>query len=73
LIQGLLVAGWLLLRDRRGGPDRADERTLKWSWPRAAGTVATQAASALVHVIVLAQALPFGDRFRLIARCLGLP
>jgi len=69
LVQGLLVCGCLLVRDLRGG---ADDRALRWSWPRAAGTVATQAASALAHVIILAQALPFAARFGLIARCLGL-
>jgi hypothetical protein len=39
---------------------------------RVAGTAATQAASALVHVVVLAQAIPFGDRWWVMARCLGL-
>jgi hypothetical protein len=28
--------------------------------------------SALLHVIILPQAIPLGDRWRLIARCLGL-
>jgi hypothetical protein len=69
LVQGLLVCGCLLVRDLRAAED---DRALRWSWPRAAGTVATQAASALVHVIILAQALPFGARFLLIGRCLGL-
>jgi hypothetical protein len=70
LVQGLLVCGCLWVRDLRGG-DAGGDRALRWSWPRAAGTVATQAASALAHVIILAQALPFGARFGLIARCLG--
>jgi len=70
LVQGLLVCGCLLVRDLRGADD--DDRALRWSWPRAAGTLATQAASALAHVIILAQALPFAARFGLMARCLGL-
>jgi hypothetical protein len=69
LVQGLLVCGCLLVRDLRAAPD---DRALRWSWSRAAGTLATQAASALAHVIILAQALPFVARFGLIARCLGL-
>ncbi|HEY6475379.1 MAG TPA: hypothetical protein VI456_02290 [Polyangia bacterium] len=70
LAQGLLVCGCLLVREVR--PSAApDDRALRWSWSRAAGTLATQAASALVHVIILAQALPLGARFELIARCLG--
>lgn len=72
LLQGLLVCGCLLVRDLRGVGRAADDHTLRLSWSRAAGTAATQAASALVHVIVLARALPFGDRFEMIARCLGL-
>jgi hypothetical protein len=43
-----------------------------WSWRRAGGVIATQAYSALAHVIVLAQGMDLGDRFRLIGRCLGL-
>jgi hypothetical protein len=70
LVQGLLVCGCLLVRDLRRADD--DDRALRWSWPRAAGTLATQAASALAHVIILAQALPFAARFGLMARCLGL-
>jgi D-alanyl-lipoteichoic acid acyltransferase DltB (MBOAT superfamily) len=69
LVQGLLVCGCLWIRDLRGAED---DRALRWSWPRAVGTVATQAASALVHVIILAHALPFTARFGVIARCLGL-
>ncbi|HVZ74132.1 MAG TPA: hypothetical protein VHJ20_17255 [Polyangia bacterium] len=69
LIQGALVCAWIALRELRGG--RVDH-TLRWSWSRAAGTVATQAASALAHVVILATALPLQDRFALIARCLGL-
>jgi hypothetical protein len=78
LVQGLLVCGCLFYRDLRDTRDApADRResadhTLRWSWSRAAGTVATQGASALAHVIILAQALPFAARFGLIARCLAL-
>jgi hypothetical protein len=72
LIQGLLVCACLVYRDARGARDDREARALKLTWGRAAGTVATQAASALVHVMILARALPFGDRFWMIARCLGL-
>ena len=78
LVQGLLVCGCLLYRDLRDSRDAGPERrrsvdhTLRWSWSRAAGTVATQGASALAHVIILAHALPFAARFELIARCLAL-
>jgi hypothetical protein len=43
-----------------------------WSWQRTAGLLATQAWSALAHVIVLAQGMDLRDRAHLIARCLGL-
>jgi hypothetical protein len=70
LMQGALVCGWLLWNERRG-PGAVDH-DLRLSWPRVAGTAATQAASALVHVVVLAQAIPFGERWWVMARCLGL-
>jgi len=76
LVQGLLVCGCLLFRDlrHRGQAIRPpDDRALRWSWSRAVGTAATQAASALAHVIILARAIPFLDRFGLMARCLGAP
>jgi|HubBroStandDraft_6_1064221.scaffolds.fasta_scaffold41957_2 hypothetical protein len=72
LLQGLLVCGCLFYRDLRGARRQRADHALRWSCSRAAGTVATQAASALVHAIVLARALPFAARFGLIARCLGL-
>ncbi|HSY39866.1 MAG TPA: hypothetical protein VLA79_10070, partial [Polyangia bacterium] len=75
LVQGLLVCGCLFYRDVRDPhADRREsaDHTLRWSWSRAAGTVATQGASALAHVIILAHALPFAARFGLIARCLAL-
>jgi hypothetical protein len=71
LLQGLLVCGYLAWRDRRPRA-AADDHTLRLTWRRAAGTAATQAASALVHVVVLAQALPFADRWRVMAKLLGL-
>jgi hypothetical protein len=75
LVQGLLVCACLFYRDlrdlRADRPESADH-DLRWSWSRAAGTVATQGASALAHVIILAHALPFAARFGLIARCLAL-
>ena len=71
LMQGLLVCGFLAWRDRFA-PDTADDHALRLGWGRAAGTAATQAAGALVHVVILAQALPFADRWGMMARMLGL-
>lgn len=76
LVQGLLVCGCLLARDLRARGQAVrppEDRALRWSWGRAAGTVATQAASALAHVIILAHEIPFFDRVGLMARCLGAP
>lgn len=73
LVQGAIVCLWLLVSGRLGKRlDLNRSVELRWSLPRLAGTVATQAAAALAHVIILAQAIPFGERFVLIARCLGL-
>jgi hypothetical protein len=73
LLQGLLVCGYLVFRQLRPLPaDEAADHALRLSWGRAAATAATQAASALAHVVVLAQALPFADRLAVMARCLGL-
>jgi hypothetical protein len=71
LLQGLLVCGFLGWRDRFA-PETADDHELRLGWRRAAGTAATQAAGALVHVVILAQALPFADRWLMMARMLGL-
>ena len=54
------------------GKDAGADRNLRWSWARVAPTLATQAFSAWAHVLILAQAVPLGGRFRLMARCLGL-
>lgn len=73
LVQGALVCVWLAVGERWGPrSDSTQTPELRWSWGRLAGTAATQGAAALAHVIVLAQALPFGERFALIGRCLGL-
>lgn len=72
LMQGLLVCGWLAFSALRPALTGKDDHTLRLSWSRVAGTAATQAASALVHVVVLAQAIPFADRWVVMARCLGL-
>lgn len=72
LLQGALVCGWLLWSERRGPAAEKPDHMLRWSWSRAAGTAATQAASALVHVVVLAQLVPFGERWLVMARLVGL-
>jgi hypothetical protein len=71
LLQGVAVCACLVYWRMIGKPTGADRR-LRWSPSRLVATVATQAFSAVVHIIVLVQAVPLGDRWRLIARCLGL-
>jgi hypothetical protein len=71
LLQGVAVCACLVYWRLIGKPTGAD-RHLRWSPARLAATLATQAFSAVVHIIVLVQAVPLGDRWRLIARCLGL-
>ena len=73
LLQGIAVCACMLYGEWRG--TRASDgaaRTLHWSWARAAGTTGTQLASALIHVVILAQAMPLEARFGVMARCLGL-
>lgn len=70
LLQGAAVcaclACWkLTAKDPRG------DRALRWSSSRVFATLATQMLSAVIHVVVLAQAVPLADRWRLMARCLG--
>jgi hypothetical protein len=71
LLQGAAVCACLGYWQLTAKDPRAD-RGLRWSPSRLASTVATQAFSAVVHIIVLVQSVPLGDRWRLIARCLGL-
>ena len=77
LLQGIAVCVCLAFSS---GPPSDDGRAAglpassssRSSWPgRAAGTVATQTWSALVHVVVLAQGIDLATRGRLLARCLG--
>ena len=56
---------------RLTGKNPGADRELRWSFVRVPATLATQAVSALLHVIILAQSVPLGARWRLIARCLG--
>jgi hypothetical protein len=73
LLQGIAVCACLLYGEWRGKSAAVGApRTLRWSWARAAATAATQLASALIHVVILAQAMPIGTRFGVMARCLGL-
>jgi D-alanyl-lipoteichoic acid acyltransferase DltB (MBOAT superfamily) len=72
LLQGTLVCGWLAFAAWRGNDSAKADHTLRLTWSRVLGTAATQTASAFVHVVVLAQAIPFGDRWRVMGRLLGL-
>jgi hypothetical protein len=71
LLQGLAVCGCLWFWRLTGKDPRAD-RDLRWSWLRVVCTIGTQAFSAWAHVLVMAQQIPWNDRWRLMARCLGL-
>jgi hypothetical protein len=69
-LQGAAVCACLIYWRLVGKAPSADRR-LRWSWSRAVATVATQGLSAVLHIIILAQSVPLGERWRLIARCLG--
>jgi D-alanyl-lipoteichoic acid acyltransferase DltB (MBOAT superfamily) len=71
LLQGLAVCACLALW-RRTGKEVGSDRGLRWSGRRLLATLATQGASALAHVVILAQGIDLAARFRLIGRCLGL-
>jgi hypothetical protein len=71
LLQGLAVCACLGLWQLRGKDPRAD-RELRWSAVRVVCTILTQAFSAWAHILVLAQNVPFPDRLRMMARCVGL-
>jgi hypothetical protein len=71
LLQGLAVCFCIAVWDRRRQPSRA-KGLPPLSLGLAAGVVATQAWSALVHVVVLAPRIDIADRARLVARCIGL-
>jgi hypothetical protein len=70
LLQGAAVCACLVFWKLTGKDPRAD-RTLRWSVSRLPATLATQALSALLHVVILVQSVPLADRWTLIARCLG--
>jgi hypothetical protein len=71
LIQGLAVCACLWYWRFTGKDPRAD-RELRWSAPRVLATLATQAFSAWVHILVLAPQLTWTERWQVMARCLGL-
>ena len=68
-LQGLAVCACLVWWQWRG-KDPAADRDLRWSRGRVAGTIATQAFSAWVHILVLAPHLDWQQRWRVMARCL---
>ena len=71
LLQGTAVCACLTFW-KLTGKEATSDRALRWSFGRLPAMLATQALSALAHVIVLGTALSLADRWRLIARCLGL-
>jgi hypothetical protein len=70
-LQGLAVCACLYLWQWRGKDPRSD-RSLRLSAVRIGCTVATQAYSAWAHVIVLAPALGWAERWKIMGRCVGL-
>jgi hypothetical protein len=70
MAQALAVCACLAFWERTG-KDATSDRALRFSPGRVAGTVATQAWSALAHVLVLAQGIDLAARARVIGRCLG--
>jgi hypothetical protein len=70
LLQGVGVCACLAVWDRTGKPARERARP-RLSVAFVAAILATQAWSALVHVVILAPNLTMADRARLAARCLG--
>jgi hypothetical protein len=71
LLQGVAVCACLWFWRLRGKHADVD-RELRWSFGRAAGVIATQAMSAWLHILILAPQLTLADRWRLMARCVGL-
>ena len=71
-LQGLAVCACLMIW-RRVGKEPGADRQLRLSPTRALGTLGTQAYSALVHIIVMVPSISWGQRWILMARCLGLP
>lgn len=69
LLQGLGVCGCLAMWDWSGA---RQQRAPRLSAGLVAAVIATQAWSALAHVVVLAPNVTLADRARLVARCLGL-
>ena len=73
LLQAAAVCACLFVWNRRGVCPPATLSLLSdWTFARLLGVVATQAWSALVHVLILAQGLSLLQRGHLVARCLGL-
>lgn len=72
LLQGLAVCGCLWFWSLTG-KDPAADRTLRLSPGRIAGTIATQALSAWLHVLVLGSHLGWELRWRFMVRLLGWP
>lgn len=70
-LQGLAVCACLLLWQWRGKAPSSD-RELRLSPARVAGTLGTQAYSALVHMLIMLPNVAWADRWKLMGRCLGL-
>jgi hypothetical protein len=70
-LQGFAVCACLALWKKQG-KDPSSDKHLRFSTARIAGTVGTQAYSALVHILIMLPNLAWSDRWKLMARCLGL-
>ncbi len=71
LLQGVAVCACLAFWRWRGKDVSAD-RDLRLCWSRGVCTASTLVFNAWLHVLVLAPHVSFADRWRLMARCLGL-
>lgn len=71
LLQAVAVCACLAMWSWTGKQPSRNARPV-WSLGAVAAVIATQAWSALAHVVVLAPELSLADRARVVARCLGL-
>lgn len=70
-LQGFAVCACLALWQWKGKDPSSDKR-LRISAARIAGTIGTQAYSALVHILIMLPNVDWADRWKLMARCLGV-
>lgn len=70
-LQGLAVCACLAFWQQRG-KDPASDRVLRFSVARVVCTLATQASSALIHILIMLPNVSWAQRWSLMGKCLGL-